>query len=267
MTDLLGTAPEWAERFHAAREIIREAGRMALDYFERYDTLEIEMKTSRQDLVSIADKAVERFIRAAVAERFGDDALVGEEQGLTPGGSRFCWLVDPIDGTGCFLHGLPSWGVVIAVLEDGCPVLGLIYEPCADRLYWAVAGHGAFLDGAPIRVDSKTPFDGGFIAVGASRAASSIHVGKVIEGVLAAGGIYMRNGSAALTLANVAAGRYLAFYEPILSSWDCVAGLLLVAEAGGEADDFLAGEGVLDKRYCFAATRQAAPILREIVFR
>ncbi|MFZ2103351.1 MAG: inositol monophosphatase [Oricola sp.] len=259
------SARQCADRLDAAREIIREAGRIALDYFGRYRTLDIEEKSSGQDIVSVADKAVEEFITAAIRARFDDDGFVGEEHGGREGVSRYRWLIDPIDGTGCFLHGLRSWSVVIAILEDGMPVAGLVLEPCTDRLYWARHGHGAFCNDAPIRIDSATPFSGGLFAVGASKPELSAHIGSVIAGVLAHGGSYMRNGSAALSLAHVAAGHYLGFYEPVLNAWDCVAGLLIVSEAGGQTDDFLADGELSKPKPCFAASPSTAATLRAII--
>lgn len=128
--------------------------------------------------------------------------------------------------------------MVIALLHRETPVAGLIYEPCAGHLYTANRGEGAWRDGISIHVDDRTPFSAGFIAIGASRREDGPYVGSIIEAVMTEGGVYMRNGSAALSLAHVAAGHYLAFYEPVLSAWDCVAGLLLVSEAGGSVDDF-----------------------------
>ncbi|MCI5076924.1 inositol monophosphatase [Oricola sp.] len=252
-------------RFAVAEHLIRDAGRMALDYFDRYQTLAIEEKSSGQDIVSVADKAVETYLSEQIRRRFPDDAIVGEEHGGIAGASGFQWIIDPIDGTGCFLHGLRSWSVVIAILDHGTPVAGLILEPCANRLYSAERGSGAFCDDAPIRVDSMTPFDAGLFAVGASLPEQSAHIGSIIAGILANGGSYMRNGSAALSLAHVAAGHYLGFYEPVLNAWDCVAGLLIVSEAGGEADDFLAGGDITAKRPCFAASPRVAPEFRAII--
>ncbi|QKV17179.1 inositol monophosphatase family protein [Oricola thermophila] len=254
-----------AQRIDAAMSIIRDAGRMALDYFERYRSLAVEEKSGGQDIVSIADRAVESLIREAILDRFGEDGIVGEEHGNVSGSSGFQWLVDPIDGTGSFLHGLQTWSVVIAILRDGEPVAGLVLEPCTGRLYRARCGEGAFCDDAPIAVDTATPFTGGLFAIGASRPEASAHIGAVVTGVLAAGGGYMRNGSAALSLAHVAAGHYLGFYEPQLNAWDCVAGLLIVSEAGGTADDFLGDDGVFARKPCFAAAPQAAPLFRQIV--
>lgn len=261
------TAQACAERFEAASKIIVDAGKLALGHFERRGTLEVEMKTGGQDLVSSADRDVENFLRGAIGTRFPEDGLCGEEHGHEAGASPYRWLIDPIDGTSCFLHGLRSWSVVIALLYHETPVAGLIYEPCAGVLYTAKRGEGACRNGETIRVDGTTPFSGGFIAIGASRREDGAHIGGVIEAVMAHGGVYMRNGSAALSLAYVAAGHYLAFYEPVLNAWDCLAGLLLVSEAGGEVDDFPISCDFSRKGHCLAATTAASAKLRGIIGR
>lgn len=253
-----------AARVSAAGTIVREAGALAHDYFARRATLAVETKSGQQDLVSVADRAVESLIREAVLARFADDGLVGEEHGRRAGTSGFEWLIDPIDGTSCFLHGLRSWCVAVALVHAGRAVAGLVYDPCADHLYVAQAGRGAFCGKSRLAVDAATPFSGGLIAVGSSRAAHAAHVGSVIAGVMRAGGVYMRNGSAALTLAHVAAGHYLGYYERVLNAWDCMAGMLLVREAGGTVAGWEAGD-VLAARPCIAAAPQAVATLRGIV--
>ncbi|MDE1157071.1 MAG: inositol monophosphatase [Neorhizobium sp.] len=247
-----------SERFGAAKRIIRAAGQIALEYFANYDDLEIETKTSRQDTVSVADKEVETFIRAEIAKLFPLDGLIGEEHGEMDGDSDYTWVIDPIDGTACFLHGLKSWCTVIALLKNGEPVAGLIYDATGDALYSAVRGFGAYRDERRISVDLSTPLAGSMLAIGASRPEQSAQIGGLIAAVLGAGGVYMRNGSAALTLAHVAAGHYGGYYEPALSSWDCLAGLLIVSEAGGVADDFLAHTNVTGRGPAFAAAPQVA---------
>ncbi|MET3598965.1 inositol monophosphatase family protein [Martelella mangrovi] len=254
-----------AERFDAACKIIVDAGKLALDYFERRGSLAIEMKTSGQDLVSAADRDVEDFLRQAISARFPEDGLYGEENGQKPGTSHYRWLMDPIDGTSCFLHGLQSWGVVIALFHQDTPVAGLIYEPCTGQLYTAKLGEGAHRNGTKIHVNDTTPFSGGFIAVGATRREHGPHIGGLIAAVMANGGVYMRNGSAALSLAHVAAGHYLAYYEPVLNAWDCVAGLLIVSEAGGDVDDFPLSSDFSKKGPCLAGSAAAAEKLRDIL--
>lgn len=254
-----------SERVGAARRIIRAAGAIALEYFANYDTLEVEIKTSRQDTVSAADREVEAFIRAEITKLFPLDSLIGEEHGEVTGDSDYTWVIDPIDGTACFLHGLKSWCTVIALLRDGEPVAGLIYDAGADQLYWAAQGHGAYRDDRPISVDRATPFTGSMFAIGGSSSEHSAQIGRLVEAVLGAGGIHMRNGSAALTLAHLAAGHYGGYYEPALSSWDCLAGLLLVSEAGGIADDFLKHTNLTERGPAFAAAPQVADAFRQLI--
>jgi myo-inositol-1(or 4)-monophosphatase len=168
--------------------------------------------------------------------------------------------------TSPFLHGLRSWSVSICLLEKGRPVLGYVYEPCADQLYWAGSGQGAFCDDRPIKVDPAARLHAGLTAVGAGGGASRAdQIGNLMRRLLEAGGTYMRNGSAALSLAHVAAGHYVGFYEPSLSAWDCAAGLLIVSEAGGVADDFFADGDILKRQPVFAAAPGAEPELRRVV--
>lgn len=251
-------APGVAERLAVARRIIGLAGDRARGYFERYDRLSVETKTSRQDVVSIADRDVEDLIRKELRAAFPLDGIFGEERGGEADNALYTWVIDPIDGTACFLHGLASWCVVISLVGDGRTLAGVILDPMSGRLYQAVAGDGAWCDGQRLSVDRKTPIGGGLFALGASAVSQGPHMGHVVEGLLGAGGVFMRNGSAALSLAHVAAGHYLGFYEPRLSSWDCLAGLLLVQEAGGVVDDFLSANGLSGKGAVFAAAPQVA---------
>ena len=257
--------PERAERLAVAKSVIRDAGALALDFFMRYETLDVQSKQSAQDLFSEADTSVEHFIRAAISRRFPDDGLVGEEHGETSGNGNFQWVIDPIDGTSCFLFGLPTWCVVIAILENGIPVAGLTYDACRDQLYHAELGQGAFRNDKAIAVNRRARIADGLTAVGGSSAVYSSRVGGIIERVLAAGGSYMRNGSTALTLAHVAAGHYVGYFQPLLHSWDCVAGLLLVSEAGGVTNDFLGSTGLYGQGDVFAAAPQVADELAGLV--
>ena len=119
-----------------------EAGALALDYFNRRETLVIEQKRDPQDVVSVADREVENLIRKRVAEKFPDDGFLGEEYGLQPGTSGLTWVVDPIDGTSPFVNGMPNWCVSIALLKDEEPIIGVIAAPCHQEVYAAAAGRG-----------------------------------------------------------------------------------------------------------------------------
>ncbi len=148
----LDISKELQTRFKLAQEIAREAGAMALDYFNRRETLVIETKRDPQDVVSIADRNVEQLIAERVSAAFSDDGFLGEEYGLNAGASGYTWVVDPIDGTSPFVNGMPNWCVSIAVLKDGEPVIGVIQAPCFDELYASAKGQGATLNGKSSRL-------------------------------------------------------------------------------------------------------------------
>lgn len=220
-------------RFVLAQAMAREAGAVALDYFHRRETLVIETKRDLQDVVSIADREVENLIRARVAEVHAGDGFLGEEYGLAEGHSGYTWVVDPIDGTSPFVNGMPNWCVSIAVLHNGEPVIGVICAPCHDELYAGASGKGATLNGKVLTLDPSRTIRNAVTGIGANNHVTPAFVGKMVEKLLEAGGNFIRNGSGALMLAYVAAGRLVGYYEPYMHAWDCLAGYCLVREAGG----------------------------------
>jgi myo-inositol-1(or 4)-monophosphatase len=225
--------PDIGARFTLAQDIVREAGALALDYFEKRETLVIETKRDPQDVVSIADRNVETLIRDRVAAQFPDDGFLGEEYGLVDGRSGYTWIVDPIDGTSPFVNGMPNWCVSIAVLFDGEPVVGVISAPCHNELYLSAKGQGATLNGKLLSLDPSRTIRNSVTGLGANNHVTPAFVGKMVENLLDAGGNFIRNGSGALMLAYVAAGRLVGYYEPYMHAWDCMAGFCLVKEAGG----------------------------------
>ena len=220
-------------RFALAQAMAREAGAVALDYFHRRETLVIETKRDLQDVVSIADREVENLIRARVAEVHAGDGFLGEEYGLAEGHSGYTWVVDPIDGTSPFVNGMPNWCVSIAVLHNSEPVIGVICAPCHDELYAGASGKGATLNGKVLTLDPSRTIRNAVTGIGANNHVTPAFVGKMVEKLLEAGGNFIRNGSGALMLAYVAAGRLVGYYEPYMHAWDCLAGYCLVREAGG----------------------------------
>ncbi len=220
-------------RFVLAKAMAEEAGALALDYFHRRETLVIEQKRDPQDVVSIADRDVEQLIRKRVAEQFPDDGFLGEEFGLQPGTSGLTWVVDPIDGTSPFVNGMPNWCVSIALIDNNQPVIGVIASPCHQEIYAASIGNGATLNGKVLQLDPSRTIRNAVTGIGANNHVTPQVVAKVVEDLLSAGGNFIRNGSGALMLAYVAAGRLVGYYEPYMHAWDCLAGYCLVKEAGG----------------------------------
>ena len=232
------SSPALAARCEMARAILTEAAALALSHFAQVATLAVEAKANGQDVVSIADREVEQLVRRRVTQAFPGDGFLGEEYGAAPARSDFLWVLDPIDGTSCFVHGLRSWCIALALVEHGRTVAGFVLDPNADELFAAMAGAGATLNGRPIGVDARTDLRRGLTSVGASFRVPAGTSAAVIERLIAAGGMFVRNGSGALSLAYVACGRLAAYYEPHMNAWDCLAGLLLIREAGGWTQDF-----------------------------
>ena len=220
-------------RFALARTLAEEAGKVALGYFEARESLVIETKRDPQDVVSIADREVENLLRARVAETNPDDGFLGEEYGLVAGTSGYTWVVDPIDGTSPFVNGMPNWCVSIAVLYEGEPVIGVIASPCHAEVYAGARGKGATLNGKPLTLDPQRTIRNAVTGIGANHHVAPAVISRLVEALLEAGGTFIRNGSGALMIAYVAAGRLVGYYEPYMHAWDCMAGFCLVREAGG----------------------------------
>lgn len=240
-------------RLRAAQAVIRETGQLATDYFKRRASLMIDKK-GVQDLVSEADRACEDRIVEGLSSVFPDDSFLGEERGMRNPGGAAIWVIDPIDGTHNFLTGVPFWCVSIALVIDGEGVLGLIYHPAADELFSARRGAGAFVNGARLQVTGETDIRNARISVGFSfRPPVAEHVGT-LEALLSAECGYSRLGSGALGLAYTAAGRFDGFWQRHTNSWDAAAGMVLVREAGGWTNDFLAGDALTSGNEILAAT-------------
>ena len=219
-------------RHQAGIAIAREAGAMALRHFESFASLTIDKK-GHQDLVSEADREVELAVRAALAEAFPDDSIVGEEHAPAEGTSGWTWVIDPIDGTANFVRGIPAWTVVLACVQGNRTRVGIIHDPVHDETHHAREGGGAFLDDAPIRCAPDARLTDGSVGIGFSGRTRAEDVARLIDGLLAEGGVFLRNASGALSLAYVSSGRLLGYAESHMNAWDCLAGQLLVAEAGG----------------------------------
>jgi len=215
------------------------------------------------DLVTIADRTVEKFIRARLGEVFPEHGIYGEEGTRDRMEGEFRWYVDPLDGTTNFAHSYPQFCVSmglehrpkgLAADQDGTLVSAVIYDPMRDELFAAERGRGATLNGKPMRV-SKTPeLAESLISTGfpSRKRHESPNVHFYQEFTLRSHGV-RRAGSAALDLAYVASGRLEAFWEFNLNPWDTAAGILLVLEAGGTVTSFAGAPFRLDSREILAS--------------
>jgi myo-inositol-1(or 4)-monophosphatase len=238
------TDQDLADRLAFARTLIADAGGLALGYFNDIASLTITTK-GPQDLASEADLQTELLIRDRLKARFPADAFFGEETGPTGiEGADGIWVVDPIDGTQPFLAGLPNWCVSIAFVAGGVCELGLVFGPATGELFVARRGHGATLNGRPIHAHPGRSVRDGIVSVGYNMKVGAAGLLPVMRRLLESGGMFHRNGSGAISLCYVAAGRLLGYVEPFINSWDCLAGLLLITEAGGRTNDFLANDGL-----------------------
>jgi myo-inositol-1(or 4)-monophosphatase len=231
-------------RFLAASAIAREAGALARRRFLDRGSFTIGFK-GPQDFITEVDGEVERLIQSRVTEIFPDDGFIGEEgDGLAGGPGAPVWVVDPIDGTANFARGTPHYCVSIACVLGRTMEIGVIYDPMLDELFCARRGAGAWLNGVPMKTAQTSELGKATIEVGWNMRSGSAAFLALFGRIIATGAGGVRAGSGALGLAYVAAGRRDGYVENHINSWDCLAGNLLVAEAGGYVSDFLAGDGL-----------------------
>jgi myo-inositol-1(or 4)-monophosphatase len=219
----------------------RQAGNLILRQVSRLESLNVVEK-ARQDYASEVDSQAEAEIIRELKRAFPTHAFLAEESGAK-GKSRFTWVIDPLDGTSNYLRGFPHFCVSIALLEDGEPIHGLVYDPTRNELFTASRGSGAYLNDRRLRMGPRTELDGAVLGTGfAPRERKRIGAQlEAIRHLLQSAEDIRRTGSAALDLAYVACGRMDGYFEAGVKAWDIAAGVLLVREAGGRCCDFDGG--------------------------
>lgn len=253
--------------------IALRAGRKAAELieraFERVDLVSFEAK-SHNDFVTEIDKAAEKEIIYHLRKAYPDHSIRGEEGGLQPGKNPdYEWIIDPLDGTTNFIHGIPHFSVSIACKYKGQLEHAVIIDPIKREEFTASRGRGAKLNDRRIRVSSRRGMDGALIGTGIPFSGYSLeniapYLACVQEIAGETAGI-RRCGSAALDLAYVAAGRFDAFWEMNLNQWDIAAGILLVTEAGGLVSDFNGGADYLDSGHIVAGGPKVFKPILQIV--
>jgi len=221
----------------------RRAGEIIARSLPRLDSIEVSTK-GRNDYVSEVDKAAEAAIVDIIRQYYPHHAILAEEGGAQ-GEHDIRWVIDPLDGTTNFLHGLPTFAVSIACEQKGRAEIGVVYDVMRQELFTAVRGSGAQLDNRKIRVSKPRGLEGTLLATGFPYRSSDAH----LEAYLSMLRVFMkqtagirRPGAAALDLAYVAAGRVDGFWELGLQPWDTAAGTLLVVEAGGRVGTLAGGD-------------------------
>ena len=206
--------------------------------------LRVDPKGPR-DMVSEADVAVEQLIRGRLTAAFSSDSFLGEESGRTdPSDSTGIWVVDPIDGTQPFISGLPNWCVSIAYLRDKTPQFGLVLNPTADELFTGGIDRPALLNGQPVTLHTGRTLTEGLVFMGCSARATAEQIVPVLDRLIRSGGMYVRSGSGALGLCDVACGRLLGYVEPHIYAWDCLAAVAILRAAGATVSDYLTGDAL-----------------------
>ena len=220
----------------AARGLNRDFGELA--------ELQVSKKGAA-DFVSAADHQAERILKAELGRARPDFGFLmeegGEEKGADP---HHRWVIDPLDGTTNFLHGIPQFCISVALERDGDPIAGVVYDPLRDEFFYGEKGVGAFMNDRRLRVSTRGQLGDSVIGTGIPFRARGDHPRylRMLEAVMGNTAGVRRMGAAALDLAYVAAGRFDGFFELGLSRWDMAAGIVIVREAGGMASD-LSGEG------------------------
>ena len=245
-----------------------KAGRGLKRDFGEVENLQVSVK-GPGDFVTAADKRAEKTVYEELAKARPGYGFVMEESGAIEGSDRsHTWYVDPLDGTTNFLHGIPIFGVSIALEREGQLVAGVVYNPANDDMFVAERGQGAYLNNRRLRVSARKKLADSIIGCGIP------HLGKrrehprfLIEAQTAMGQVsnLRRLGAAALDLCFVAAGRYDAYWERSIQSWDMAAGIVMVREAGGFVTDCDGGDDMLTKGDVCAGNETVQAALMELV--
>ena len=230
-----------SRRFEAAQRLAVEAGALAMTMRPAAGAATLK---ARQDWLTEADGAVERFLCERLLAAFPEDGFMGEEGGELGGAGRdgaLRWVVDPIDGTSNFARGASRWCVSVALMDGPAVLAGVLAAPALGEVYAAAVGGGATLNGAPLRAAGTTDIARAVVEIGWSpRVSTEAYVG-LCRRAMEAGAMLRSGGSGALGLAEVAAGRLDGYIELHINLWDCAAALALLHEAGAAEGGFLPG--------------------------
>ena len=235
-------------------DIAKQAGAFIRTEANAFSAKSIEVK-GLHNFVTYVDKGAEKQIVDRLQEILPEAGFIAEEGTNTFRGDRLNWVIDPLDGTTNFIHGLPPYAVSIGLLENNCPVLGVVYEVTLNECFYAWKDGPAYLNGKEIHVSDKTKLQDGLIATGFPY--YDYHLMRpyinCLEYFLQNSHGVRRLGSAATDLAYVACGRFDAFYEYSLSPWDVVGGAFILQQAGGRISDFSGGDNFIFGKELVAA--------------
>jgi myo-inositol-1(or 4)-monophosphatase len=230
-------------------------------------TLHIQFKGKNSlNLVTQVDQLSEKKILSVLQKQFPTHDFLGEESGLQENNSAYTWIIDPLDGTTNFAHAYPFFCVSIALVQNGIPIVAVIYDALRDECFTAQKGKGAFLNGKPIRVSKISKLEKSLLCTGFAYMVRETHynLDNFAQFVLTSQGV-RRDGSAAMNFAYVAAGRLDGFWERGIQAWDIAAGALLILEAGGKLTDITGDPFDLFAQNALAANPKMHSILLKIL--
>ena len=233
--------------------IAKQAGYFIRQERKNFDANKIEYQ-GLNDLVSYVDKTAERIIVSDLEKVLPEAGFITEEKTTTKIGQRYNWIIDPLDGTTNFIHGIPSYSVSIALQEYDELIIGVIYEVNLDECFYAWKGAPAYLNGEEIKVSNNPRVGNSLLATGFPYydfEKQPAYIALFTELMKSCHGL-RRLGSAAVDLAYTACGRFEAFYEYNLNPWDIAAGVVIVRQAGGDIVNFNGGDEVLNTRQLLA---------------
>ena len=245
-------------------EIAKEAGAFIREQRKTFSADKIEFK-GLNDLVSYVDKTAEEIIVTALPKVLPEAGFITEEKTINKVGERFNWIIDPLDGTTNFIHGLPVYSVSIALQENDELILGVVYEINQDECFYAWKGSAAFLNGTQIYVSSNQTISKSLLATGFPYydfEKQPAYIELFMELMRSCRGL-RRLGSAAVDLAYTACGRFDGYYEYNLNSWDIAAGIVIVRQAGGDVINFKGGNEVMNSRELLATNGKITDELLE----